>query len=1205
MKKKILTIGLLMVFSDALFAQELPTIFPPSPEASNLGVYAEIPVGYDTGVPNIDIPIWNISVGNSFNLPISLSYHASGIKTNQDASWVGLGWVLNAGGVITTTTVGQPDLPLRVTDNPEFANDLSFPPSHQLIVDLLPDEGGYIEKDLQPDIFHYNFNGFSGKFLLKEDGTPILFPLNNLKIERIELIEGWKITTDTGIIYSFKEIETTNNNVTKVYYQGAAGSSIPPPSESMSAIYLSEIELPTKQKIYFNYQIEKYQIKHPDQISKEYNKRHGHLETHSVNESISYVSGKHLSSIVWDDGRIEFETKDRYDFMIWDTNPEIPQRLSKIKIFDAINTEPIRIFELDQEYFNPCTTCTPEEKAEMARLKLKGLKECDDQGNCKPPYTFLYDETNPLPSKQKGSRDHWGYMNSTYNSTNLPSFIEYGITGFSSTEPSYFDATVYDSWFSTVTNSTVEKWYDIISINRSPSFPEMRLGSLLEIKYPTGGSTVFDLEAHEFSSNTLDKPVRFYENIYESIDINGTTSTNYVTKNMVSEKPVIFNFSMQIDPSNCHDYSCSPTPCLKYDCFDLYGENRIWVVDNNSGLPIIYIEYDEYEDIGNGEPFMYSSPYGNVELGINVTNDHEELLIEDVTLPPGDYSLHVQRDFDNEGQVHASLGSYTITEHDSNLDPLALMAGGLRIKKKTDFDNNNIKIKEFSYEYGKGVIYNQPSYYNLHNTHNISLEYVDHNPWGPSEFICRVGALEGDIGYYQGDKNKVEINSGNSNVLTSGHISYEEITVSEINNVTSNAENGYSVYSFSQKTSFPISSHIESWSLGDFSCDNDANNRERLYSSSSGNINKPYSAIYEGSAVLDLVKIYSSNNILQRSESYNYDYFNAFDFNNADDYLVHGLNVYPIPLDFGSTEMPNNQWQQCSFSPCQNAYEYKLMDFYGYDYHTGYKRLQAKKITDYFNGIPVEKEYVYTYDNNKSMYPSEVIERLSDGLTKKTVYKYPEDVLAKPHMQDLIDENRVASPVVVEEYKGNTKLSEQETVYENDASTGNTTLPKFIFSNKGTASLDTDIPSEDLKITYDLYDDKGNILQYTIEGGVPVSIIWGYNQTYPIARIEQATYSQVSGQVTNIQNLSDADNDHCLNSESCDETTLRTALTTLRNTTANAMTTYTYNPQIGVTSMTDPKGNIFYYHYDGHNRLKYIKDANGEVLTESKYHYKE
>ncbi len=55
----------------------------------------------------------------------------------------------------------------------------------------------------------------------------------------------------------------------------------------------------------------------------------------------------------------------------------------------------------------------------------------------------------------------------------------------------------------------------------------------------------------------------------------------------------------------------------------------------------------------------------------------------------------------------------------------------------------------------------------------------------------------------------------------------------------------------------------------------------------------------------------------------------------------------------------------------------------------------------------------------------------------------------------------------------------------------------------------------------------------------------------------------------------------------------------------NAMvSTYTYDPLIGITSMTDPKGYTMYYTYDDLNRLKTIKDQQGNILSENEYHYK-
>ena len=52
------------------------------------------------------------------------------------------------------------------------------------------------------------------------------------------------------------------------------------------------------------------------------------------------------------------------------------------------------------------------------------------------------------------------------------------------------------------------------------------------------------------------------------------------------------------------------------------------------------------------------------------------------------------------------------------------------------------------------------------------------------------------------------------------------------------------------------------------------------------------------------------------------------------------------------------------------------------------------------------------------------------------------------------------------------------------------------------------------------------------------------------------------------------------------------------------MSYYTYDPLIGVTSMTDPRGYTIYYEYDTFNRLKTVKDKQGNIISENEYNYK-
>lgn len=253
------------------------------------------------------------------------------------------------------------------------------------------------------------------------------------------------------------------------------------------------------------------------------------------------------------------------------------------------------------------------------------------------------------------------------------------------------------------------------------------------------------------------------------------------------------------------------------------------------------------------------------------------------------------------------------------------------------------------------------------------------------------------------------------------------------------------------------------------------------------------------------------------------------------------------------------------------------------------------------NGNHNDVTSILSYNQNGFLNSEQT--KTSDGDYIKNQYYYPQDtqMSTEPLMNDLIGENIIGVPLKMETYKGLEKLTESKMVYAKDLSTSNLLLPKYAYSKKG-----NDNPTNVLEkiITYDQYDGKGNLLQYTPESGTPVSIIWGYNKTQPIAKIENAIYGQIVSQVVDLQNLSDVDNDNCL-SATCKEQLLRDGLNVLRNSLPYALvTTYTFDPLIGVTSMTDPKGYTIYYEYDTFNRLKHIKDKDGKIISANKYHYK-
>jgi YD repeat-containing protein len=52
------------------------------------------------------------------------------------------------------------------------------------------------------------------------------------------------------------------------------------------------------------------------------------------------------------------------------------------------------------------------------------------------------------------------------------------------------------------------------------------------------------------------------------------------------------------------------------------------------------------------------------------------------------------------------------------------------------------------------------------------------------------------------------------------------------------------------------------------------------------------------------------------------------------------------------------------------------------------------------------------------------------------------------------------------------------------------------------------------------------------------------------------------------------------------------------------ITSYTYKKLVGISSITDPRGQTVYYHYDDFNRLEFVKDDSGNILTNNQYNYK-
>jgi len=187
---------------------------PNEPTAASLGKYGDIPVSLNSGVPQISIPIFEAK-GSRLSVPISLSYHAGGIKVEEIASWVGLGWSLNAGGVINRQVNGIVDHHSRGFFSVGQGAENLQPPPYILSSNWDDDNNACQDfenalNDSEPDIFTFNFPGGTGQFVFDHDATTFsIIPHKKYKIE---------LTRGSGSYADIEEILITTDGGNKYYF---------------------------------------------------------------------------------------------------------------------------------------------------------------------------------------------------------------------------------------------------------------------------------------------------------------------------------------------------------------------------------------------------------------------------------------------------------------------------------------------------------------------------------------------------------------------------------------------------------------------------------------------------------------------------------------------------------------------------------------------------------------------------------------------------------------------------------------------------------------------------------------------------------------------------------------------------------------------------------------------------------------------------
>ncbi len=452
---------------------------PVSPNAASLGTYGDTPVNTATGIPNINIPIYTLQV-DGVSIPISLSYHASGIQVNELATAVGLKWTLNAGGAIFRSVSSRPDedgwltghgpgpwgygpLPNSFYDNWDILDE----PTQSLMRGYPPDyDTGYNKiLDHNPDHYTYNFLHFSGKYITDFGGDVI-------KNQADELIfDGKTIEDQMGNTYDFGQngyVENSSRGF--IYATDREGSEPPWPSghdyddDIETGWMLTTINTKNNKTISFEYEPYNIVENTPHIISTTIASgkecaTNGDLYAEKTTTSVyNNYTVQLINKISSENVDILFEySPEDDDLSTW------KKKLTKITINDKV-TGTFKEFNFDYDSYEG-----------DPRLKLKRIFEKKNNQEL-PGYSFEYVEGD-LPDKYSFAQDFFGYFNGKSSNKALVPWNE-NIRG------SYFSNNMY----------SFGQFYDLNTGDRSHSNQHLQTGVLEIITYPTGGSTKFHYE---------------------------------------------------------------------------------------------------------------------------------------------------------------------------------------------------------------------------------------------------------------------------------------------------------------------------------------------------------------------------------------------------------------------------------------------------------------------------------------------------------------------------------------------------------------------------------------------------------------------------------------------------------------------------------------------------------------------------------------
>lgn len=486
---------------------------PRTPESAAFEKYGDVSVNEFTGTPNISVPIYNLK-SKFLEVPIALTYHPDGIKVSQEASWVGLGFDLIAGGRITVETRGSVDF-CGSTNGLFSATNLSYgmqkifkrlsnsrevgvltyatTADSLIAADSVLDNLQTVQSLTQfgagePDIFRANFMGHSLKFYFDKVtgnlnwlGEQSLFRVNYTK-DNFNNVTDWTIVDNSGITYYFNQTEVTSQTLP---------SGVVPPS-STSAWLLTKLVHPAGDSILFTYN--NYGNSCPAfniSSSIDYYVPDGTATISSDQfQNVSVLSPYYLTRIETGTTAVDFFLDIRNDIAGAGS-----KKLVKIVVTDKITGKTIKNASFNYSYFastyHPCSSylstlsyylpsgVTTSAYLNCSSLRLRLDSVFVNDPSFQTPYKFYYNSSIGVPDKYSFSQDHWGYYNAINNSGNGCSLVHM----------------IPNSGLGTT--ATVIPTLNVYALSRDCDPTAMLTMMLDSVIYPTGGSSKFIFEPHQ------------------------------------------------------------------------------------------------------------------------------------------------------------------------------------------------------------------------------------------------------------------------------------------------------------------------------------------------------------------------------------------------------------------------------------------------------------------------------------------------------------------------------------------------------------------------------------------------------------------------------------------------------------------------------------------------------------------------------------